>query len=281
MLTAINLKPRNMLMIRVMILLNSALLISGCVTNERLRYTQINPLPNREANQVSLIINTYPLKTPSPTVIYAHGCSGLDGAYLNWKNKLNDWGYNVVQPDSLRSRGFKSACKKVGVANITHNDRLEDILKTAEWIKEQPWHQGKIGLIGFSMGGRAALNLASDGGDLYIFKSTTPSDRYKNINISVAVVYYSFCQPMHKNATIPVLILNGANDTQTPSTWCQFIAEENKNIDFKLYPDTFHGFDTPGAYGMNKIGFVNQFNETAAKDAESRTKGFFEMHLKN
>ncbi len=267
-------------MLRFKVLFLAMTLLSGCVTTDPLRYKQLNPMPAEEAKEVALILNTYPLKTPSPTVIYAHGCSGLDGAYLDWKNKLNDWGYNVVQPDSLRSRGFNSACKRVGVANITHNDRLEDILKTAEWIKEQPWHKGKIGLIGFSMGGRATLNLASDGGDLYIFKPTTPFDTYKNKNISAAVAYYSYCQIKH-NASIPTLILNGAEDMQTPSTWCGYIAEKNKNIRLKVYPDTYHGFDTPGASGINKIGIKNEYNATVASDAEQRTKEFFKKYLKN
>ncbi len=268
-------------MLHFKVLFLAMTLLSGCVTTDPLRYKQLNPMPAEDAKEVALILNTYSLKTPSPTVIYAHGCSGLNGAYLDWKNKLNDWGYNVVQPDSLRSRGFNTACKNSGVANITHNDRLEDILKTAEWVKEQPWHKGKIGVFGFSMGGRATLNLASDGGDLYIFKPTTPVDTYKNINISAAVAYYPMCLTQHKDAKIPTMILIGDADDWTPPTWCGYIAGENEKITLKTYPGVHHGFDTPGLNQINSVGHMVKYDQQAAIDAEQRTKEFFEKYLNN
>lgn len=266
---------------RLFSLLFLVFVLSGCVTTNTIQYRQLNPLPTEEAKQVSLIINTYPLKTPSPTVIYAHGCSGLDGAYLDWKNKLNGWGYNVVQPDSLRSRGTNSACKKSGVANITHNDRLEDILKTAEWVKKQPWHKGKIGVIGFSMGGMAALNLSANGGTLYAYTAETPRDVYQNTNISAAIAYYPFCRLDHVKAKIPTLILVGGADSWTPPTWCNYLATENKNIELKIYSNVHHGFDTPGLNQVNRHGHTVKYDANAARDAESRTKAFFEKYLNN
>lgn len=263
------------------IILSILTLLSGCANSESIRYTQGNPLPNQTPKEVNLIINSYVKKNPSPTIIYAHGCSGLDGAYLDWKNKLNDWGYNVIQPDSLRSRGFSTACANSGVANIRHDDRLEDLLRTAEWVAKQSWHAGKIGVIGFSMGGRAVLNLASDGGDLYRFQATADSDVYKNKNVSAAVALYAFCQLEHKNSKIPTLILNGAEDKWTPSTWCERIEKENSLIEAIIYPGVYHGFDTPGASGVNSVGHRNQYDKKIAADAEKRIKEFFEKNLKN
>ena len=263
-------------MLHIKVLFLATALLSGCVTTDSLRYKQLNPMPAEEAKEVALILNTYPLKTPSPTVIYAHGCSGLDGAYLDWKNKLNDWGYNVVQPDSMRSRGLTTYCKVQG-----KNDRLEDILKTAEWIKEQPWHKGKIGLIGFSMGATAVLNASSNGGDLYIFKPTTPFDTYKNINISAAIAYYPTCLPQHKNAKIPTMILIGEADNGTPPTWCGYIAGENEKITLKIYPGVHHSFDVSGIDSTSRFGWRNKYDAGAAIDAEQRTKEFFEKYLNN
>ncbi len=265
-------------MLHIKVLFLATALLSGCVTTDSLRYKQLNPMPAEEAKEVALILNTYPLKTLSPTVIYAHGCSGLDGAYLDWKNKLNDWGYNVVQPDSLRSRGLTTYCNVPGSKN---NDRIEDLLKTAEWVKEQPWHKGKIGVIGFSLGAMAALNASSNGGDLYIFKPTTPFDTYKNINISAAVAYYPLCQPKHRDAKIPTMILIGDADDWTPPIWCGYIAGENEKITLKIYPGVHHAFDTPGYNQINKFGHMIKYDHQAAIDAEQRTKEFFEKYLKN
>ena len=95
-------------MLHFKVLFLAMTLLSGCVTTDPLRYKQLNPMPAEEAKEVALILNTYPLKTPSPTVIYAHGCSGLDGAYLDWKNKLNDWGYNVLVDGWTESEKYGS-----------------------------------------------------------------------------------------------------------------------------------------------------------------------------
>jgi len=268
-------------MLHIKVLFLATALLSGCVTTDSLRYKQLNPLPTQKPKEVSLIINTYALENPSPTVIYAHGCSGLNGAYLDWKNKLNDWGYNVVQPDSLRSRGFNTACSSSGLVNVTNNDRLEDVLKTAEWVKKQPWHKGKVGVIGYSMGAVAALNLAGDGGNLYIFKLETPRDVYQNINISAAVAYYPSCKPEHVKAKIPTLILVGDSDDWTPPFFCDYLANENPNIDLKIYPSVHHGFDTPGLNYINRYGYTIKYDANAAQDAEKRTKEFFEKQLKN
>lgn len=255
--------------------------LTGCVTNDSIKYTQLNPLLMQTPKQVNLIINSYPLKNQSPTVIYAHGCSGLDGAYLDWKNKLNNWGYNVVQPDSNRSRGINSACASRGVSGVSHYDRLEDLLETAKWIKTQPWHTGKIGVIGYSMGAMASLNLAANGGELHIIKSETKIDAYKNTDISAVVAYYPYCRLGHKNATIPTLILAGELDDWTPPTLCNLLSQQNTNINSKIYPGAYHSFDTPGFDQVNRHGFRIKYNAIAAFDAENLTKEFFEKHLKN
>ena len=251
--------------------------LSACGTIKTVAYITPNPLPDREIKQIKLLLNVYPLKNPGPTIVYMHGCSGLDGVYLEWKNKLNDWGYNVVIPDSLRSRGVNSACARQGVAGVSHNDRLEDLLETAKWIRTQSWHSGKIGVIGFSMGANAAMNLASNGGVL----SSAKQDVYKNTLISAAAAYYPFCSAAHRSATIPVLVLVGAADTWTPPHSCAFIADANKNIESIIYPDVHHSFDVAGLNQVNRHGHTVKYDAFAAGDAEKRTRVFFSKHLLN
>ena len=263
--------------LRSAFLLFSVFTLSACGTIQTLAYTTPNPLPEREIKQVKLMLNVYGLKNPAPTIIYMHGCSGIDGAYLDWKNKLNDWGYNVVMPDSLRSRGVISACARQGVAGVSHNDRLEDLLETAKWINTQSWHSGRIGVIGFSMGAIAALNLASNGGVL----TSAKQDVYQNTLISAAVGYYPFCAPAHRSANIPTLVLVGADDTWTPPHSCAFIMKVNKHIESIIYPGVHHSFDTPGFNQINRHGHVIKYDAFAAADAEGRTKIFFSKHLRN
>ena len=263
--------------LRSVFLLFSVFALSACGTIQTIAYTTPNPFPGREIKQVKLMLNVYSLKNPAPTVIYMHGCSGLDGAYLDWKNKLNDWGYNVVMPDSLRSRGVSTACARQGVAGVSHNDRLEDLLEAAKWINTQPWHSGKIGVIGYSMGANAAMNLASNGGVL----TSEKQDAYKNTLISAAVAYYPFCSSAHRSADIPTLVLIGAADTWTPPHSCTFIMEVNKNIESIIYPGVHHSFDTPGFNQINRHGHMIKYDAFAAADAERRTRLFFSKYLLN
>lgn len=263
--------------LRSLLLIFCVFNLSACGTTNTTAYTTPNPLPDREIKQVKLLINVYKLKNSGPTIVYMHGCSGIDGAYLEWKNKLNDWGYNVVMPDSLRSRGVSSACAKQGVASVSHNDRLEDLMETAKWINSQPWHSGKIGVIGFSMGAIAAMNLASNGGVL----TSAKQDVYKNTLISAAVAYYPFCSAAHGSANIPTLVLVGAADTWTPPHSCAFIMEVNKNIESIIYPDVHHSFDTPGFNQINRQGHMVKYDSFAAADAERRAQIFLTKYLLN
>lgn len=85
-----------------LMLIIGVLSLVGCATSESIKYTQLNPPAAQKAKLVNLNVYTHLLKKPSPTIIYAHGCSGLDGVYLDWKNKINEWGFNVVQPESKK-----------------------------------------------------------------------------------------------------------------------------------------------------------------------------------
>ena len=269
-------------MMRNFFLLSIIILSSGCVTSERLRYAELNPVYGAEPKNVNLIINAYPLKTPGPTVIYAHGCSGLDGAYLDWKNKLNDWGYNVVQPDSMKSRGVKRACNEKERESVSNKDRLEDVIEASKWVQQQSWHSGKIGVIGYSMGGLAALNLASDGGEYYPYTDKVDQDIYVTKYVSAVIAFYPACKMSHREAKVPSLILIGELDTWTPVRRCdQLAALGNKNITLIKYPGAYHSFDTPGFNQVNGYGHMIKYNPQAAADAEMRTREFFEKYLKN
>lgn len=267
--------------LRILLSSLSLALLMGCATTETVRYTQPSTQPTQKAKQVNLKIYTYLLKEPSPTVIYMHGCSGLDGAYLEWKKRLNDWGYNVVMPDSNSSRGFTSACASQGVANVSHNERLEDLLETAQWVSQQPWQRGKIGVIGYSMGAMATLNMSANGGELLLSQPNGKLAAYENKNISAAVAYYPMCRLGHKNAQIPTLIFVGELDTWTPPIHCKTLADQNKNINLTLYPGVYHSFDTPGFDQVNRHGHRIKYDSKAAQDSIIKTQEFLDKYLKN
>lgn len=73
---------------------------------------------------------------------------------------------------------------------------------------------------------------------------------------------------------IPLLVLIGAEDTESSADWCINFAAQLENIsefEFLLIPNANHSYWAPGTKG---------YNEAAAKLAERRLKTFLAKHLK-
>jgi len=211
--------------------------------------------------------------TPRPTIIYMHGCSGLDGVFKEWARAIDSWGYNVVQPDSLTPRGVKTTCAISGLGKVTNHDRLVDLDAVAEWVTRQSWHKGKIGAIGFSMGGAAVMNIATEGG-------TDGYGSYENLHISAVVAYYPSCAELHaRNATIPMQVHIGLADDWTPAKRCNQVKDAGTG-EVHFYPDAHHAFDVIGFNHVNRFGHMVKYDPSAAKAAEAKTRVFFDGYLR-
>ena len=102
-------------------------------------------------------------KAPRPTVVFGHGCDGLPSghAIFDWAKELDDWGFNTVYYDSFSSKGYPKGLCDNGMAMLVSPEyRAKEAQELAKWIKQQPWHAGKIGFIGESHGGSTALRVA-------------------------------------------------------------------------------------------------------------------------
>ena len=201
---------------------------------------------------------------PKPTIIVAHGCSGTAPfSYKEWVYSIGNWGYNSVMLDSFLARGF-SNCERRAPPYLDQNVRARDIANLAQWIKKQPWHTGKIGLIGFSHGGGAAINVANN-----------PEVK----DISAAVAYYPYCDLIGidiKNPKIPVLIHFGKKDTTTPIDRCKI----NDKYEQIVYPNAYHSFDIYKVDGMY-YGHWHAFDLEANMISRQKTKEFMDKHLRN
>lgn len=200
---------------------------------------------------------------PRPTIIIAHGCSGSKVAgYQDWVYNLGNWGYNAIMLDSFLSRGFRS-CENRSAPYLSQNVRANDVSNLVKWINKQPWHSGKIGLIGFSHGGGTAINVANN---------------LEVEGISAAVAYYPYCDYIGVNTDnpkIPVLILFGKKDTTTPISRCRL----NDKYEKIIYPNAYHSFDTYKVDGMY-YGHWHAYDSEANRDSRIRTKVFMDNFLK-
>jgi dienelactone hydrolase len=206
-------------------------------------------------------------KTPSPTVLIAHGCGGWrDKSYNIWANYLYGLGYNAIIVDSFEFRGYDKLCNQGYI--VPPSARSEDFETVAKWTKTQVWHQGKIAVIGFSHGGSTVLNIANN----------------KNaVDIDAVISYYPYCGKQNgvdfigesiKNPRIPVQVHLGDDDTWTPPYLCGSM----ENYEVYHYPNATHAFDMP--YKDRQIyGTVLKYNKEATQSSKEHVAEFLRKQI--
>ena len=207
---------------------------------------------------------------PKPTIIFAHGCGGAHRPHAHLKSQLiASWGYNVVVVDSFTKRRAWDVCSDT--LSVTPTQRNIDLQDAAEWIQQQSWHKGKIGIIGYSHGGSTVLNTVG----------------YRNSkHISAAVAFYPGCGfyvgQDFRYGYMPLQIHSGTGDQWTPVSRCQKQIHGPDDQPFELftYEGAMHSFDMPGPSFIFQ-GHLLAYDAKAAELAERRTRDFFEKHIKN
>lgn len=209
---------------------------------------------------------------PFPAIVLMHGCSGINKNHHNWASRLKRWGYVTMIIDSHGPRGIYNNCKypsKIAVTTIALDaENAKNYLSSLSFVDSD-----RIGYIGFSQGGRAALALAS-----YDFSS----GKEKSIPFKAGVAYYPNCR-VSLEVINNILILIGEKDDWTPASACvnspPYSTDNVYEVELKVYPDAYHCFDHEG---LDKIyeGHVVKYNYSAAIDAKNQTKLFFDKHLK-
>jgi dienelactone hydrolase len=186
-----------------------------------------------------------------PALVLMHGCSGLRtgtgtviGLYAAWASRLRDWGYATLLVDGFPPRGIPEICTGTH-AMPTLESRAEDARGAHAWLAARPDIEGsRIGLIGWSSGGRAVLRVLAAG-------------QAKRSPFPAAIALYPPCaartpgrQPFVPTA--PLLIMIGEADDWTPAAHCVRLVEAARpltpegGIELQTFPDAHHAFDAPG-----------------------------------
>jgi len=185
---------------------------------------------------------------PFPAVVVMHGCDGISAHTRRWADRLVSWGYAALIVDSFRPRGLTNVCKQGAL--LPGYARAGDAIAAKAHLQSLPnIDKGKIGLVGFSHGGWAALAAANS------FKAV--------------VAYYPWCSgPVPGNT----LVLIGSADDWTPAQRCS-----GGPANLKVYSGATHAFDAH--VNLTYLGHRMAYDAAAASDAESRTQQFLASRL--
>ncbi|MDA4844728.1 dienelactone hydrolase family protein [Hoeflea poritis] len=214
---------------------------------------------------------------PFPAIVLMHGCGGLQQAHFDWASMLDELGYATLVLDSFRPRSVIRVCTS-DHRPTSPAQRALDAYGALAFLQQLPdIDQDRIGLIGWSHGGIAALEAVNKKG---ISRQFTNGFR-------AAATFYPYCIP-DRDFEIPVLILIGESDDWTPPDLCRQLAERDQQSDFLelvTYPGAFHGFDntdfSTGFFVSGASGGRHwlQYDQAAHRDSAERITDFLARHL--
>lgn len=241
--------------------------LSACATFE-----------NHKGEKFAFNLKVQTSSTPVPSIIISHGGSCRLPQDEMWGAKFRDWGYNVVIIDHCTARHL-SPHTGVEPPPLSTADRVNDYIATAEWIRVQKWHLGKVAVFGISRGGEAVLRAS----DTRFSRGRRGLEGMAELDVYIAL--YPACSTFPNAPRAPLLILHGELDNLADFSNCEYSTREHENLTIKTYPNAHHGFDIPGntIYGNGTYlrNFVARSYDSKAAEQSSRdTKEFLQRYMK-
>jgi dienelactone hydrolase len=183
------------------------------------------------------------VKAPMPLMIVMHGSGGRSKRDLVWADDFVQQGIAALVLDTFTSRGVSATTNDQG--QITYAASTLDVLYALKAISsDKRFDASRVGVIGFSRGGVAALYSADDK-----FRSAVGSHKF-----AVHYALYPGCRVLiHRFDGSPLRIYQGDSDSYDSPTPCKELIDSAKahQIDAAqvVFEGVRHGFDNDANTG--------------------------------
>ena len=227
------------------------------------------PTPERE---LKAYLATPPGNGPWPGVVVIMDALGLSDDIRQQADLLAAAGYLAFAPDLYSGRGPKCVIATISGSRSGRGEAYENIEAARRWLSERDDCTGKIGIIGFCMGGGFALLSAPR------FDFGAASVNYGEVPDDPVTVLKDAC---------PIVASYGRRDRSLRGRAAKLqsaLQTLGVEHDVKEYPNAGHSFMNrinagPAFAPVLKLTGFN-YHHPSTEDAWRRILAFFEQHLK-